>query len=40
VLGERVGVLSDVERLGLRSPAIDALAERIRSLGEIPAFAP
>jgi hypothetical protein len=39
VLGERVSVLADVERLELRSPSIDALAARIRTLAAIPGFA-
>jgi hypothetical protein len=39
VLGERVGVLSDVVRLDLHSASIDALSARIRALADIPTFA-
>ncbi len=38
VLDERVSVLADVVRLDLHSPSIDALATRIRALGDIPTF--
>jgi hypothetical protein len=40
VLNERVNVLADVARLDLRSPSIDVLATRIRTLADIPPFVP
>jgi hypothetical protein len=40
VLQERISVLADVARLDLHSPSIDTLVTSIRTLQEIPAFAP
>lgn len=37
-LNERIQVMADITRRDLHSPAIDALAAHIRTLGEVPAF--